>query len=68
MGRNKKNRVKLDGLLRQIARHEEKIEAESRRNNPDADLIRHWKWRLELGEFELTAYNDVCPEGSDIWL
>jgi hypothetical protein len=57
MGRNKKNRIKLNGLLRQIARHEEKIEAESRRDNPDAELINHWKteiiaWKARAGRLQ----------------
>jgi hypothetical protein len=57
MGRNRKNRIKLNGLLRQIARHEEKIEIESRRNNPNADLIRHWKreiraWRIRADRLQ----------------
>jgi hypothetical protein len=46
MGGNKKNRIKLNGLLRQIARHEKKIEDENQRNNPDLDLIRHWKTEI----------------------
>jgi hypothetical protein len=53
MGRNKKYCIKLNGLLRQIARHEKKIEDEGQSNNPDWDLIRDWKaeiraWRIRV--------------------
>jgi hypothetical protein len=43
MGKNKSNRIKLDGILRQIVRHENKITDESLRLNKDEGLIKHWQ-------------------------
>jgi hypothetical protein len=42
MGKNKKNRIKIGGLERQIDYHNEKIDEEMRRHNPNKGLIKHW--------------------------
>ena len=43
MGRNKKLRIRLDGLRRQITDHRIKIALEQQRATPDRSLIRHWE-------------------------
>ena len=43
MGKNKKNRIKIGGLERQIDYHDEKIDEEMRRHNPNKELIKHWQ-------------------------
>jgi hypothetical protein len=57
MGRNKENRKKIEGMVRQIMRHEEKIVRESGRSNPDQGLIKHWQieiraWKRRVARLE----------------
>jgi hypothetical protein len=47
MGRNKKLRIRLDGLRQQITDHQIKIALERQRAFPDQSLIRHWEVEIK---------------------
>jgi len=55
MGRNKKLRIRLEGLRRQITDHRIKIALEQQRATPERSLIRHWE--VEIKAWELTMKN-----------
>ncbi len=55
MGRNKKLRIRLEGLRRQIADHRIKIALNRQRTTPDRSLIRHWE--IEIKAWEQTVKN-----------
>ena len=53
MGKNKRNRIKIGGLERQIDYQDEKIDEEMQRHDPNKELIKHrqseakaWKARV----------------------
>jgi hypothetical protein len=48
MGRSKKLRKKLAGLKKDSDKHREKIAAESRKAQPDWDLIAHWEREIAV--------------------
>ena len=50
MGRNKKLRIRLDGLRRRISDHRIKIAIEHQRATPDRGLIRHWEVEIKAWE------------------
>lgn len=68
MGKSKENRKKLEGLERQIARHEEKIAEESLRYNPDIGRSNIGKRNSKPGKLGEPACYGAYPEGSDKWL
>lgn len=47
MGKNKDLRNKIAGLQAQMDLHEQKIEYEKNRSNPDSGLIRHWEKEIK---------------------
>ncbi|PYV35639.1 MAG: hypothetical protein DMG22_01735 [Acidobacteria bacterium] len=47
MGKNKQLRKRIAGLLRNVRRHEEKIEAELRKPVPDSSYIRKWEREID---------------------
>ena len=55
MGRNKKLRIRLDGLRRQITDHRIKIPLDRQRAIPNRSLIRHWE--IEIKAWEQTVKN-----------
>jgi hypothetical protein len=61
MGKNKDDRIKLDGLLRQIARHEYKVIEESLRHNKDEGLIKHWQTEIRALKARATRLQRRLP-------
>ncbi|TKB77716.1 MAG: hypothetical protein E8D45_05290 [Nitrospira sp.] len=55
MGRNKKLRIRLEGLRRRITDHRIKIALEQQRAIPDRSLLRHWE--VEIRAWEQTVKN-----------
>jgi hypothetical protein len=53
MGKNKQLRRRIAGLLRNISRHQARIESELRKTSPNAEWIRGWEREID------TARNDV---------
>jgi len=47
MGKNKQLRRRIAGLLRNIHRHQEKIETELRKLAPNAEWIRGWEGEID---------------------
>lgn len=47
MGRNKQLRNRIAGLLRNISRHQAKIELELRKPAPNAEWIRGWEREID---------------------
>lgn len=50
MGRNKKLRIRLDGLRQRIMGHQIKIALERQRTTPNVSLIRHWAVEIRAWE------------------
>lgn len=48
MGRNKQLRKKISGHMKNIARHEAKIEQELNKAQPDMLLIRKWEGDIDI--------------------
>jgi predicted nucleic acid-binding Zn-ribbon protein len=48
MGKNKQVRKKVASHLRNIRRHEAKVEAELRKTAPDSGYIRKWKREIDI--------------------
>jgi len=55
MGRNKKLRIRLEGLTGRITDHRIKIALEQQGVHPDRRLIRHWE--VEIRAWERTVSN-----------
>jgi hypothetical protein len=61
MGNNKKTRIKIEGLERQIAHHGEKIAEERQQHNPNEGLIRHWQNEVTAWKGRLTRLKRRLP-------
>lgn len=48
---SKRLKKKIEGLQKQIKRHEDKIRRERLRNYPDEGMIRHWE--VEIASFKI---------------
>lgn len=55
MGRNKKLRIRLEGLRQRITDHQIKIALERQRTTPDLSLVRHWE--IEIKAWAYTVEN-----------
>jgi hypothetical protein len=47
MGKNKQLQRRIAGLLRNISRHQAKIESELRKPSPNAEWIRGWEREID---------------------
>ncbi len=61
MGRNKDIRKKIEGHLRQIALHREKIRLELAKPNPDQDAIRDWQTHIRKHEMLIRRLEKKLP-------
>ncbi len=51
MGRNKKLRIRLEGLRQRMTDHQIKIALERQRTTPDLSLVRHWEIEIKAGAY-----------------
>jgi hypothetical protein len=61
VGRNKDIRKKIQGHRRQIALHEEKIQRELSKPNPDYDAIRDWQTHIRKHEMLIERLEKKLP-------
>lgn len=50
MGRNKKLRIRIDGLRQRITDHQIKVVLERQRATPNVSLMRHWEVEIKAWE------------------
>lgn len=62
MGKNQRYRKRISGLQAVIILHEQKIEFERQRANPDANLIQHWLKEIRGWQEEIARLQRRLPQ------
>jgi hypothetical protein len=65
MGKNKDNRRRLVSYLARVSEHEQKIELEKARANPDIKLIEYWEKEIKAHEVRIERLRRRLPQKTE---